>query len=123
MTELSIKLIFAAFLIIILFTIADYMGHYYLEKNYELEKVPDTYYRNKIIYGFIILILTLLIIDKTINTTSYNTRIFVISSIVVILLQLRYYYTYSPQFNYSVLVLHYLILIPLVYYFQKKEYI
>ena len=114
--------IIAVIVIISAFTLLDYLGHQYLQKNSGLDVVPQQYYTNKIIYGSILLFVGVMFIDKITNPSGY-LRVFWLTSIVVLLLQSRYYSSYSPKFNQYVLVLHYLALAPLIYLAQEKKYI
>lgn len=104
-------------MVIASFTLLDYFGHQYLEKNAGLEVVPKQYYTHKIIFGSAIL---LIFVDKITSSSGY-LRVFWLTSIVVLLLQLRYYSTYSPKFNQYVLFLHYLTLVPLIYFTQERR--
>lgn len=122
MTELTSRLFFGVAAIIIIFTLADYFGHTYLEKNYNLSKVPSYYYSHKIYFGVPILLIAILLIDYFNSLTEYP-RIFMLTAVTVLLLQFRYIYIYSPKFNYTVIIMHYIILVPIIYYFQEKQYI
>lgn len=93
------QLLFASFVIIILFTIADYYAHQYLENKYNLDVVGGQYYFNKVLYGTPVLFIALLLIDQII-TLSYYNRIYAISA-----------------------VLHYVLLTPLIYFAEKRGYI
>lgn len=114
--------IITVIIIISAFTLLDYIGHQYLQKNSGLEVVPQQYYTNKIIYGSILLFAGIIFIDKITNSSGY-LRVFWLTSIVVLLLQSRYYSAYSPNFNQYVLVLHYVALAPLIYLAQEKKYV
>lgn len=116
------QLLFASFVIIIIFTIADYYSHKYLEDKYDLDVVGEQYYFNKILYGTPWIFFALLSIDKII-TLSYYHRIYVISSIVVWSLQFRYLYQYNSKFNFTILVLHYILLTPIIYFAEKRGYV
>lgn len=116
------KLLFASVVIIIIFTTIDFFSHQYLEKNYQLEKVPSYYFQHKVLYGIALLFLTLMFLDNFI-TLKYYPKIFVTAAIVVLALQFQYSTLYSLRFNYIVLLLHYLILSPLLYIAETKNYL
>lgn len=104
--------------IILLFTGADWVGHQYLQTHNYLQVVPAYYYTNKIIFGTILLFASLLII----KIKDYKS-VFLITAIIVGLLQTRYLYIYNQKFNITVMILHYVILAPLLYIAQKYNYI
>lgn len=115
-----INKIIAVIVVISAFTLLDYLGHQYLEKNSGLDVVPQQYYTNKIFYGSIILLVGILFIDKFANLSVYP-KTFLLTSIVVLLLQARYYSAYSQKFNQYVLILHYAALAPLIYFAQERR--
>lgn len=104
-------LVFAA---ILLFTGLDYLGHAYLEKNHSLEQVPQDYYKNKLIYGTIILFFASYLHKKGIS---------IVTLITILALQLQYFKYYSATFNIYVLVLHYISLGLILYLFRKNGWI
>lgn len=109
-------------IIILIFTLLDFLGHIYLEKNYSLEKIPDNYFLNKVLYGVPILVIAVWLWGNNyIRFQGEYAKIFILTLIVVLALQFRYYNLYSKRFNYIVLILHYLILAPILYYFIEHQ--
>ena len=115
------NVIITSLIVILIFTAVDYISHQYLEKNYQLEKVPYAYYQNKVIFGTILLVIAVFL-SKQLHLNTYPL-IFAVTAFVVIGLQFNYYSTYSSKFNYIVLLLHYAILGSLLYYSKEKGYI
>lgn len=110
-------------IIILIFTHMDFIGHRILQSQYNLEIVPQNYYINKIIYGTLILTIAIFLWDRgyiRFSNTIYG-KTFVLSTITVLALQLRYYNLYSSRFNIVVIILHYVILASLLYYFIEKQ--
>lgn len=118
MTQNIKNLLIISIVIVLAFTALDFLGHKYLEQQYNLDVVPTQYFTNKIIFGTAILFGALLIIPK--NKFSDYTRVSIIAAILVVTLQIRYYYLYSLRFNYFIMPMHYLILLPLLYIAQEK---
>lgn len=110
-------------LIILLFTALDYVGHSILETSYQLDKVPASYFTNKILYGIPILLIAVWLWDKKIINFGKGKyfKTFILTAIVVLALQFRYYYQYSSNFNYAIIILHYIILAPLIYWFIEEK--
>ena len=93
------------FLVILVFTLIDAFVHS-LSEEYS---VPDYYFRNKIIFGTIIGLITYLFIKK--NSLFVKSLIF--SAVVSILLQIRYFLEgYSLKFVIEFLFFHFLMLLP-----------
>ncbi len=75
--------------------------------------VPERYFRNKEIYGTIIAFITYLFVQKK----SLWTRVFIVTAVTTILLQMRYYLEgYPLGFVLGFLVIHALILIFVLYF-------
>ena len=92
------------FLVILVFTLIDAFVHS-LSEEYS---VPDYYFRNKIIFGTIIGLITYLFIKK--NSLFVKSLIF--SAVVSILLQIRYFLEgYSLKFVIEFLFFHFLMLL------------
>ncbi len=107
----------AVFITILIFTFFDFLIHS-LSKEYA---VPDYYFKNKIIYGTLIGFITYLFLKNK----SIFTKALIFSSIVSVLLQIRYYFIehYALNFVLEFLVIHFLILLPVswfVFYFERK---
>ena len=93
------------FLVILAFTLIDVVVHS-LSEEYS---VPDYYFRNKIIFGTIIGLITYLFIKK--NSLFVKSLIF--SAVVSILLQIRYFLEgYPLKFVIEFLFFHFLMLLP-----------
>lgn len=124
MAKISIKLLIAVVVVILAFTLIDYAGHKYLEKNASLEQVPSNYFTNKIIFGSILLLGAIWFFGRYYPTIGGYYKTSLISGSTVLLLQLRYlYYGYSLRFHAIVLAMHYLILATLVYFADRKRYL
>ena len=122
MARLSFKLIMLVALIIGIFTAADYVGHKILENSAGLVEVPSKYYVNKLLYGIPILLITILLLDK-LNFQSFRRdwpRAFVLATITVLALQIRYAQLYSSKFNYWIIALHYIILTPTIFFVSRR---
>lgn len=128
MAKLNLRLALVAFLIICIFTALDYAGHKYLEKNNDLEQVPGAYYKNKVIFGSLLLFIGVFVVDWLRKKNTYLDRPYykasVLALFVILLLQLRYLYQgYFGTFHLYVIVLHYFALMPLIYFTQKWRYL
>src|SRR3990167_2019808 len=123
--SINMKIIRNIFVIILLFTFADALGHKYLEVNYNMYEVPQDYYLNKVLYGVPLLLLAFFIYENFLEKSFKGeyTRTFILTSITVLGLQYRYYYTYSSRFNVTVLILHYVILAAIIYFAEEKKYL
>ena len=121
MTKLNWETTKTVALIITVFFLLDYLGHYYLEEHNQLDKVPDYYYVHKILYGLPILYIGLF------SVSFFQLDIFkkslALAAIVVLSLQFQYLKLYSSKFNLYVLILHIIILFPLTYFAYKKSWI
>lgn len=122
---INLKIIRNIFMIILLFTLIDVLSHKYLEANYSLYEVPQDYYLNKVLYGVPLLLLAFFIYENFLEKlfNGEYTRTFILTSITVLGLQYRYYYTYSSKFNVTVLILHYIILAAIIYFAQENKYL
>jgi len=95
-----------AFVIIILFTIADYMIHS-LSAEYA---VPPYYFRNKIIFGTLLGFAALIFLGKL--EVNYRYKALLLSAVISALLQIRYYIEgYPAKFVFEFLFLHFIILL------------
>lgn len=115
-TKLSIKKYFLSFLIILviilIFTIVDYVVHL-LSEEYS---VPSYYFRNKVIFGTLIGILLWPFIKKY----KTNTKSILLSVVVSVLLQTRYFLEgYPKEFVFEFLLFHFLILLPVSWIILK----
>ena|SRR3989344_3904264 len=100
-----IFLFFIAVLIIGVFTLIDYYVHG-LSEEYS---VPGYYFKNKIIFGTIYCFLGLLILRKW----GLWVRTLVLSIVISILLQARYYLEgYPREFVFEFTLFHFLMLVP-----------
>ena len=114
-----INLFFITLAIIIIFTILDYFTHQ-LSSEYA---VPGYYFTNKIIYGTLIGFLVLILSNKI----NWGKRALLMSLVVSVLLQTRYYLEgYSKEFVFEFMLFHFLMLVPssfivfYIYYRNKK---
>ncbi|HLF53944.1 MAG TPA: hypothetical protein VI544_02085 [Candidatus Nanoarchaeia archaeon] len=100
--KLSVALIFI-FEVILVFTFFDFTAHN-ISPDYG---VPSWYFTNKIIYGTIIGFITYLFIRKK----PIIQKSLILSAVVSILLQIRYFFIgYSISFVLSFLLIHFIIL-------------
>jgi hypothetical protein len=98
-----LKVLLIVFLIIVLFALIDYFIHS-LSQEYS---VPSYYFRNKIIFGTIIGLISLYFI----KTKNIYIKSLMFSGIISILLQIRYFIEgYSLKFVLEFLLFHFLIL-------------
>lgn len=105
-------------ILILLFAGIDYIFHTFNEK----WAVPEYYFKNKIIYGFLWSILALWISSKV---SSIFVKSFVFSAIISIVLQTRYYIEgYPIDFVMIFLVIHFVILytLSLIMFKLNKKY-
>src|SRR3989344_9540642 len=114
-----IELFFITLIIIIIFTALDYFTHKLSLEYY----VPLTYFTNKIIFGTLIGFGALIFLNKI----SWGKRALLMSLIVSVLLQTRYYLEgYPKEFVFEFMLFHFLMLIISsllifwIYYRNKK---
>lgn len=123
MAELKWDLVKSVVLIIVIFAVVDFFGHKYLEKNSHLEVVQDRYFINKLIYGIPLLLVAVFAVGFFATSLQLYQRILLMTLIVVLGIQFRYYLLYSLRFNFYVVVMHYLILAPLIYFAEEKKWL
>jgi len=112
-----INLFFITLVIIIIFTVLDYFTHQ-LSPEYS---VPGYYFTNKIIFGILIGFIALIFLNKI----NWGKRALLMSLIVSVLLQTRYYLeSYPKKFIWEFMLFHFLMLIIssfIVFYIYYKN--
>lgn len=107
----------------LVFTVMDYIGHKYMESNYSLYVVPISYFYHKLIAGALLLFLGAYIVSNFMKSSGLILKSIVISAMVILILQLRYITIYDSEFNYTVMALHFVILMPLVWFSLKQKFL
>ena len=105
---------FTIFLIVLVFTFIDFLFHL-ISPEYA---VPDRYFRNKIIFATIYSYIMYFLLRKLKPALAS----FILSIVVVTLLQVRYYFEgYGNEFVFLFLLIHFFILWPLMWAFLKYK--
>ena len=91
-------------------TALDFLGHDLFEVT-RGENTPPYYYRNKIVFGTATLAVGKIAADVLGGSTLLKA--FTLTTVANALLQFRYLFTLSPEFNLAVFLIHELVLFPL----------
>jgi hypothetical protein len=107
-----VKVILVVLVIIIVFTFIDYLFHLISEEY----SVPSYYYKNKVIYGTVIGLITYFFI----RNKNLLKKALIFSGVVAVLLQIRYYLEgYALDFVVLFLFVHFAILLIISYFMFK----